>query len=174
MEEKVLSGRKFGMAVLVGYILLTLAAVAGVIVGAALVYIGNKFHVEVDEREVRIREVLPGNNCGACGYAGCHQMAENLVSGKEPMVSKCKPGKKDKNYDPIIAYLSTHPDPDGTVHVPLFIQVVHIAVLAAFRHPRAAVPGIPDIMHMDNPNRKQDPKQIKSPCVYMRSIRIFR
>ena len=35
MEEKVLSGRKFGMAVLVGYILLTLAAVAGVIVGAA-------------------------------------------------------------------------------------------------------------------------------------------
>ena len=35
MEEKVLNGRKFGMPVLVGYILATLAAVAGVFYGAA-------------------------------------------------------------------------------------------------------------------------------------------
>ena len=56
--------------------------IVGVIVGAALVYIGNKFHVEVDEREVRIREVLPGNNCGACGYAGCDAVAAAICEGK--------------------------------------------------------------------------------------------
>ena len=26
--------------------------------------------VEVDERETAVRECLPGNNCGACGYSG--------------------------------------------------------------------------------------------------------
>ena len=34
MEEKVLNGRRFGMAVLVGYIVLTLLAIVGVIVGS--------------------------------------------------------------------------------------------------------------------------------------------
>lgn len=57
-------------------------AVIGIAVGAALVYIGNKFHVEVDERETAIREVLPGNNCGACGYAGCDAVAAAIVKGE--------------------------------------------------------------------------------------------
>ncbi len=90
----------------------------GLVFGFALVLFGVIFHVEEDERIKEVEKMLPNYNCGACGYAGCHQMAENLVSGKETMVSKCKPGKKDKNYDPIIAYLSTHPDKDGTTHVP--------------------------------------------------------
>ena len=57
-------------------------AVVGIIVGAALVYIGNRFYVEVDERETAIREVLPGNNCGACGFAGCDAVAAAIVSGE--------------------------------------------------------------------------------------------
>ena len=65
--------------------------VVGVIVGAALVYIGNKFHVEVDEREVAIREVLPGNNCGACGYAGCDAVAGAIVAG-EASAAACPVG----------------------------------------------------------------------------------
>ncbi len=90
----------------------------GLIFGIALVVFGAIFHVQEDERIKDVESMLPNYNCGACGYAGCHQMAENLVKGTETMVSKCKPGKKDKNYDPIIAYLSEHPDPDGTLHVP--------------------------------------------------------
>lgn len=90
----------------------------GLVFGVGLVLFGVLFHVEEDERIKEVEKMLPNYNCGACGYAGCHQMAENLVSGNEPMVSKCKPGKKDKNFDPIIAYLSSHPDKDGTVHVP--------------------------------------------------------
>ena len=60
---------------------LVLGAV-GIVVGIGLVYIGNKFHVEVDERETEIREVLPGNNCGACGYAGCDAVAAAIVAGE--------------------------------------------------------------------------------------------
>lgn len=90
----------------------------GLFFGVALVVFGAIFHVQEDERIKDVEKMLPNYNCGACGYAGCRQMAEALVKGKETQISKCKPGKKETNYDPIIAYLSSHPDPDGTVHVP--------------------------------------------------------
>ena len=102
---------------IVVYSVLILAGL-GLLFGIGLVVFGSFFHVEEDERIKEVEKMLPNYNCGACGYAGCHQMAENLVNGKEALVSKCKPGKKDKNYDPIIAYLSSHPDPDGSYHVP--------------------------------------------------------
>ena len=66
-------------------------ALVGVIVGAGLVYTGNKFHVEVDEREAAVREVLPGNNCGACGFAGCDAMAAAIAKGEAP-VNGCPVG----------------------------------------------------------------------------------
>ena len=45
--------------------------VIGLIIGIALVAAGKKFYVAVDEKAIAVRECLPGNNCGACGYAGC-------------------------------------------------------------------------------------------------------
>ncbi|MBQ9046877.1 MAG: RnfABCDGE type electron transport complex subunit B [Solobacterium sp.] len=65
--------------------------IIGIVVGAGLVYIGNKFHVEVDEREAAVREVLPGNNCGACGYAGCDAVAAAIAAGEAP-VNACPVG----------------------------------------------------------------------------------
>lgn len=56
----------------------------GAIVGLALVYTGRKFHVEVDQRESDVRACLPGNNCGACGYAGCDAMAAAIAQGEAP------------------------------------------------------------------------------------------
>ena len=74
-------------------ILITTAVIAviGVVVGYGLVYTGKKFHVEVDEREAAVREVLPGNNCGACGYAGCDAMAAAIAKGEAP-VNGCPVG----------------------------------------------------------------------------------
>ncbi len=66
-------------------------AVIGAVVGAGLVATGKKFHVEVDEREVAVREALPGNNCGACGYAGCDALAAAIAQGKAP-VNACPVG----------------------------------------------------------------------------------
>ena len=59
-------------------------AVIGIAVGAALVFTGRKFHVETDEREAAVRECLPGNNCGACGFAGCDAMAAAIAAGDAP------------------------------------------------------------------------------------------
>ena len=43
----------------------------GILIGFFLGISGEKFKVEVDEKEVAILGELPGNNCGGCGYAGC-------------------------------------------------------------------------------------------------------
>ena len=51
----------------------------GILIGFILGIFGEKFKVEVDEREEAILEVLPGNNCGGCGYAGCSGLAAAIV-----------------------------------------------------------------------------------------------
>ena len=65
--------------------------IVGVIVGVGLVYTGEKFHVDVDERETAVREALPGNNCGACGFAGCDALAAAIAKGEAP-VNACPMG----------------------------------------------------------------------------------
>lgn len=64
---------------------------AGLIIGLLLGVAGKKFAVEVDEREERVREVLPGNNCGGCGYPGCDGAAAAVVKGEAP-VTVCPVG----------------------------------------------------------------------------------
>lgn len=53
----------------------------GVIFGALLAFASKKFHVETDPRQAKIRSLLPGANCGGCGYPGCDGFAEALVNG---------------------------------------------------------------------------------------------
>lgn len=66
-------------------------AVTGLIVGVGLGLFGEKFKVEVDEKEMAIREELPGNNCGGCGYAGCDALAKAIAAGEAP-VNACPVG----------------------------------------------------------------------------------
>ena len=66
-------------------------AVIAVVVAAGLVFTGKKFAVEVDEREVAVRQKLPGNNCGACGFAGCDALAAAIAKGEAP-VNSCPVG----------------------------------------------------------------------------------
>jgi Na+-translocating ferredoxin:NAD+ oxidoreductase RNF subunit RnfB len=53
----------------------------GLIFGALLGIAGRIFKVQKDEREDEILNVLPGANCGGCGYAGCADFASNVVNG---------------------------------------------------------------------------------------------
>lgn len=66
-------------------------AVIGLLIGLLLIMVDKKFKVEVDEREKAIRECLPGNNCGACGYAGCDAMASAILH-EEASVNGCPVG----------------------------------------------------------------------------------
>ena len=70
---------------------LVIAAI-GMVVGVGLVFAGDKFKVEVDQRESAVRECLPGNNCGACGFAGCDGYARALATGEETRTNLCVPG----------------------------------------------------------------------------------
>ena len=63
----------------------------GILLGFFLGVSGEKFKVEVDPREEAIGEVLPGNNCGGCGYAGCSGLAAAIVKGEAP-VNGCPVG----------------------------------------------------------------------------------
>lgn len=67
---------------------------AGLLIGIALGFAARIFAVEVDEREVLIREKLPGNNCGGCGYAGCDALAKAIAAGEAP-VHGCPVGGAD-------------------------------------------------------------------------------
>ena len=94
------------------YTVITLGGL-GLLLGFGLAYAAERFKVEVDERIEAVIEMLPGYNCGACGYPGCSGFGEGIVNGEVEKLSDCKPAK-DTHYDPILAYLADHPNPDGT------------------------------------------------------------
>lgn len=58
-----------------------IALVLGVILAAA----SKIFFVKTDERIPKIKDCLPGANCGGCGFAGCEALAEAIVKGEAPV-----------------------------------------------------------------------------------------
>jgi electron transport complex protein RnfB len=65
----------------------------GLLFGAGLAFASKKFAVEVDPKIEEIIEILPGANCGACGYPGCSGYAEAIVkSGASAEIDLCTPG----------------------------------------------------------------------------------
>lgn len=77
--------------------IITAAAVVGgvgLIIGLFLGFFGEKFKVEVDERETKVRAELPGNNCGGCGFPGCDGLAAAIVKGEAP-TNGCPVGGPD-------------------------------------------------------------------------------
>ena len=86
----------------------------GLILGLGLAIAAKVLYVKEDERIGEVEKRLPGYNCGSCGYAGCRSMAEAIVGGKEENIRKCRPGKEDTNFKPIIEYLDQHPNDDGS------------------------------------------------------------
>lgn len=63
----------------------------GLFIGVFLGIAGKKFAVEVNEVEEAVLSVLPGNNCGGCGYAGCAALAAAIAAGEAP-VNACPVG----------------------------------------------------------------------------------
>ena len=70
-----------------------IVGIVGLICGMGLGVASEKFKVEVDEKELAVREALPGNNCGACGFPGCDGCAHAIAIG-EAAVTQCPVGGK--------------------------------------------------------------------------------
>lgn len=65
---------------------------AGVVASVLLVIASHVFHVPVDERISAVREILPGANCGGCGFAGCDDYAAAVVEDENTSCSACTVG----------------------------------------------------------------------------------
>ena len=65
--------------------------VLGLVLAGLLALASHFLYVKEDETVKNIREVLPGVNCGACGYTGCDEYAKALASG-DVKTNLCIPG----------------------------------------------------------------------------------
>jgi electron transport complex protein RnfB len=65
----------------------------GIALGFGLGFAAKKFAVEVDANLAEIEAMMPGTNCGQCGFPGCSGAAAALATGAAP-VSVCPPGGK--------------------------------------------------------------------------------
>lgn len=78
-------------------------AALGGFLGLALALVDKKMAVRSDHRISDITDLLPGANCGGCGYAGCAALAEAIVKGEAP-ANKCA-GVKKENLEKIGAIM---------------------------------------------------------------------
>lgn len=79
-------------------LIITAVVILAVTGGAAalILAIASKiFAVPVDEKAEKIRECLPGANCGACGFSGCDGYASALSKGEVTDTALCNPGGND-------------------------------------------------------------------------------
>ncbi len=87
----------------------------GIVLGIVLSLANRYLQVQEDPRIDDVEKLLPNYNCGACGTPGCRAFASAIISGEVKNLSRCKPGKLDKHYNPILEYLKDHPNPDGSL-----------------------------------------------------------
>ncbi len=91
--------------------------IMGLIFGGALSIAGKFFFVKEDDRKEKILAILPGANCGGCGYAGCSNYADAILKG-EAGYNLC-PGAKAEGAEKIAAMFGV----DSVEFVPM---VAHI------------------------------------------------
>lgn len=71
-----------------------IVGVIGLVLGIGLTVASILLAVPVDEKVTKIREALPGANCGACGFSGCDGYAEAVAAGNAE-ANLCVPGGAD-------------------------------------------------------------------------------
>lgn len=64
----------------------------GALLALLLFLVAKKFKVEEDPRIDDVEKILPGANCGGCGFAGCRAMAEALVKSDDISSLYCPVG----------------------------------------------------------------------------------
>lgn len=74
------------------------------IIGAALsltYYFFNKEDLYIE----KVKQLLPGYNCGSCGFGSCADMSDNIINkGANP--NRCRPMKKEQ-FESLSEYLKT-------------------------------------------------------------------
>ena len=69
--------------------------VLGLLLALVLFLVAKKFRVEEDPRIDEVEKVMPGANCGGCGFAGCRAFAEAAVKAPDLDEIFCPVGGND-------------------------------------------------------------------------------
>jgi RnfABCDGE-type electron transport complex B subunit len=64
----------------------------GVVFGMGLAFAAKKFAIKEDPRVDQVSDVLAHAHCGACGFPGCRQYAEQVVLNPDVKPTLCTPG----------------------------------------------------------------------------------
>lgn len=78
----------------------------GAFFGVLIAFFSKRFYVEEDNRIEELSKLLPGYNCGSCGFPGCKGLAEDIVNNSSVDLAKCKPLSKDQKAK-ILEYLES-------------------------------------------------------------------
>ena len=70
------------MSMIVVYTIISLSAL-GILAAIILYFVAQKFKVEEDPRIDEVEGMLPGANCGGCGFPGCRSFAEAMVKADD-------------------------------------------------------------------------------------------
>lgn len=65
--------------------------ILGALLGWSLGLAARRFAVAVDATVAEVAALMPGSNCGQCGYAGCPAAAAAVAANEAP-VTLCPPG----------------------------------------------------------------------------------
>lgn len=76
------------------FTILTLSSL-GILAAVILYFVAKKFNVVEDPRIDEVEKMLPGANCGGCGFAGCRAMAEAMVREDDIASIYCPVGGGD-------------------------------------------------------------------------------
>lgn len=82
------------MNVTLMYTVITLSVTGG-IAAIILFFVAKKFKVSEDPRIDEVQNLLPGANCGGCGYPGCRNFAEAIIKKGSLEALNCPVGGND-------------------------------------------------------------------------------
>lgn len=130
---------------------ITTLTLLGAALGLLLALAARRFHVEKSPVEEEVAALLPGTNCGQCGFPGCAAAAAAIVSGAAPL-SLCPPGGRAAA-EAIAARLGVAVDlsslADAQPRVALVNEALCIGCIKCFREcPTDAVVGAPKQIHV--------------------------
>lgn len=74
---------------------IAIMSVLGLLLALVLFFIAKKFKVEEDPRIDEVEKVMPGANCGGCGFAGCRAFADAAVKAPNLDHNYCPVGGND-------------------------------------------------------------------------------
>lgn len=130
-----------------------------VVLGIILSVLANLADNKADSAEKRIENLLPGINCGQCGYPGCQAYAKALSEGKAA-ANLCRPAGSDvaKQLAEITGSTeSTDVDYEEQLFTPRLVAYIHENMCTGCgkckrKCPVDAISGVLKQGHVVNPN----------------------